>query len=135
MDVEMCLNPDKYEPVRLELSKLDEIVKKPAREMSNSEFWAVFFRYHGDPGMRKMINEIAVLEEGIAMAGEALLHISRDADQRARLESEYKGQLDYQSKMVQARRDGAKERDAEIMDLIARGGTLEDIITRLGARG
>ena len=206
IDVEMCLNPDKHEPVRLEfyaarlfvtqdirgagksykdlkrtyqiailaegtffadagflhgfeyfdpargmplggktqiftleLSKLGEIAKKPAGEMSNAEFWAVFFRYHGDPNMRGKINEIAVLEEGIAMAGGVLLSISRDEDQRARLESEYKGQLDYQSKMVTARREGeeigAKKRDAELLSLIAKGHTLEDLKRELEERG
>jgi len=209
IDVEMCLNPDKFEPVRLEfyaarlfvtqdihgsektyrdlkrtyqiailaegtffadgdflhgfeyydpvrnmslggrtriftleLSKLGEVVKKPAREMSNPEFWAVFFRYHGDPGMRGKINEIAVLEEGIAMAGGVLLNISRDENQRARLESEYKGQLDYQSKMVQAKREGieegeaigVKKRNTELLSLIAKGYTAEDLKREIEAR-
>jgi len=49
------------------------------------------------------------LEGGIAMAGGMLLGIRRDEDQRARLESEYKGQLDFQSKMVQAKREGRME--------------------------
>ena len=74
------------------------------------------------------------------------MRISRDADQWARLESEYKGQLDFQSKMVQARRDGEeigekrgveiglKKRGAEIMDLIARGAMLEDLKIKLGVR-
>ena len=78
------------------------------------------------------------LEESIAMAGEILLNISRDMDQRARLESEYKGQLDYQSKMVQAKREGeeigVKKRDAELLNLIATGHTLGDIKRELEAR-
>jgi predicted transposase/invertase (TIGR01784 family) len=78
----------------LELSKLEEIVKKPAREMSVQELWAVYFRYLTDNGMRKKINEIIEQEEGIAMASEVLLEISRDEVERARLNSEYKYQLD-----------------------------------------
>jgi predicted transposase/invertase (TIGR01784 family) len=45
-------------------------------------------------------------EEGIAMAGEVLLEISRDEKQRAWLESEYKYAVDQQSDLVSARREG-----------------------------
>ena len=93
----------------LELSKLEEIVKKPAREMSVQELWAVYFRYLTDNGMREKINEIIEQEEGIAMASEVLLEISRDEVERARLNSEYKYQLDMQSKLVHAKREARKE--------------------------
>ena len=96
----------------LELSKLVEVAKKPAEEMSNAELWAVFFRYLNDPGMRGKINVIAGREEGIAMAGGVLLNISRDEGERARLMSEYKGAVDLQSKLVNERRKG--ERKGEI---------------------
>jgi len=206
IDVEMCLNPDRFEPVRLEyyaarlfvsqdirgaaktyddlkrtyqiailakgtffadgdflhgfeyydparamplggrtriftveLSKLEEVARKPVEEMSNAEFWAMFFRYHKDIAMRATINRIAGMEEGIAMAGGALLNISRDEEQRARLESEYKGAVDFQSKMVQAKRDGLREgekkRDAELLAFIAKGYTLDDIKRELEAQG
>jgi len=214
IDVEMCLNPDKFEPVRLEfyaaklfvgqdirgttktyndlkrtyqiailangtffadgdffhsfeyydpvrgmslggrtriltleLSKVDEVARKPVEEMGNSEFWAVFFRYHKDPGMRAKINKIAELEEGIAMAGGVLLNISRDEVERARLLSEYKGAVDFQSKVNQAKIEGLekgrqegeaigeKKRDSELLDLIAKGYTLDDIKRELEARG
>jgi len=75
--------------------------------------------------MREKINRIAELEEDIAMAGGVLLNISRDEDQRARLLSEYKGAVDFQSKMVQAKREdrleGEKKRNAEFLDLIKIG--------------
>jgi len=97
--------------------------------------------------------------KGIAMAGGALLNISRDEEQRARLESEYKGAVDFQSKMVQAKRDGLREglregvaigeaagekrgvgigekkSRTEVLDLIAKGCTLDDIKRELEARG
>jgi hypothetical protein len=47
------------------------------------------------------------------MAGEVLLTISRDEIERARLMSEYKYELDTQSKVVQAKREGRQEADAE----------------------
>ena len=93
----------------LELSKLEDIARKPTMEMSVQELWAVYFRYLKDNRMRKKINEIIEREEGIAMASEVLLEISRDEVERARLNSEYKYQLDMQSKLVHAKREGRKE--------------------------
>jgi hypothetical protein len=57
----------------------------------------------------KTINEILEREEGIAMAGEVLSWISRDEIERARLMSEYKYELDTQSRLVTAQRKGMKE--------------------------
>jgi hypothetical protein len=43
------------------------------------------------------------------MASEVLMTISRDEVERARLRSEYKYQMDMQSKLVHAKRVGIKE--------------------------
>jgi len=43
------------------------------------------------------------------MASEVLLTISKDEVERARLMSEYKGEVDYQSKMVYAKRMGMQQ--------------------------
>jgi predicted transposase/invertase (TIGR01784 family) len=48
-------------------------------------------------------------EEGIAMASEVLMTISKDEAERSRLMSEYKYQMDMQSKLVHAKRVGIKE--------------------------
>jgi predicted transposase YdaD len=95
--------------VTLELSKLEVVVEKPAVVMSAPEHWGIFFRYLTDKGRRGKINEVLECEEGIAMAGEVLLRISRDEEERARLMSEYKYVVDTQSKVVQARREGRQE--------------------------
>jgi predicted transposase/invertase (TIGR01784 family) len=92
--------------ITLELAKLEGIVEKPVKEMSEQEHWAVFFRYLPDRTKREKINEILEYEEGIVMASEVLLTISRDEVERARLMSEYKYVVDTQSKVVQARREG-----------------------------
>jgi predicted transposase/invertase (TIGR01784 family) len=93
----------------VELSKLDGVVEKPIGEMSVQEHWAIFFRYLTDKGRRGKINEIIACEEGIAMASEVLMSISKDEVERARLVSEYKYQLDMQSKLVHAKREGRQE--------------------------
>jgi len=39
----------------------------------------------------------------------------------ARLESEYKAKIDIQARLVGARREGAEQRDMELLSLIAKG--------------
>jgi predicted transposase/invertase (TIGR01784 family) len=93
----------------VELEKAEGLLAKPVAEMSAAERWTVFFRYVGDPRKRAVINEIVAAEEGVAMAGEDLLTISRDEAERARFESEFKYELDRQCELVDARRDGLAE--------------------------
>ena len=84
----------------LELSKLTSIVEKPIEEMTISERWAVYFGYLTDKEKRSKINGIVSIEEGIAMASEVLLTISRDEEERARIMRDEKIELDYQSEIV-----------------------------------
>jgi predicted transposase YdaD len=77
--------------------------------MTASELWAVFFRYLTDKARRGKINEILEIDEGIAMASEVLMTISRDEAERARLMSEFKYETDTQSKIGYARKEGRKE--------------------------
>ncbi|MDR0669080.1 MAG: hypothetical protein LBF95_03265 [Treponema sp.] len=129
MNVEMFLSPEQCEPVRLEyydperrvalggrsriitveLEKVEKALAKSAGEMTGKERWGVFFRYVKDREKRERINEILRYEEGIAMAGEVLITISKDEVERARLMSEYKYAVDLQSRMVTARRQGKIE--------------------------
>jgi predicted transposase/invertase (TIGR01784 family) len=95
--------------ITLELAKLKEVVKKPTEEMGRQELWVVYFRYMKDKSKRRIINEIMEREEGIAMANEVLMTISKDEVERARLMSEYKYQMDMQSKLVHAKRVGEQK--------------------------
>jgi predicted transposase/invertase (TIGR01784 family) len=95
--------------ITLELSKLDRVIEKPIEAMTAQEHWAVFFRYLTDKGKRRKINEILASEEGIAMASEVLMRISKDEVERARLASEYKYAVDTQSKIVHAKREERQE--------------------------
>jgi predicted transposase/invertase (TIGR01784 family) len=92
----------------VELEKAEGLLGRSLKDMSPAEWWILFFRYITDPEKRELMNELAGYEEGIGMAGETLLRISRDEAERARLESEYKYQLDHQSEMVTARREGER---------------------------
>ena len=95
--------------VTIELSKLGGIVTKPTGQMSNQERWAVYFEYLTDRSKRSTINEIVELEEGIAMANSVLMTISRDEEERARIMRDEKTELDYQSYMSWARKEGLAE--------------------------
>jgi len=57
--------------------------------------------------------------------------ISKDEHERARLESEYKYQVDMQSKLVTAKREGKLERDKEILAMINQVGSLEELKQQL----
>ena len=106
--------------ITIELSKLEQIALKPVVEMTALERWAIFFRYTPDKEKRELINEIIKAEEGIAMGAQVLLSISRDERERARLTSEYKYAVDLQSKMVDSRRAGILEGEANKAADIAR---------------
>ena len=95
--------------ITLELSKLEKVLEKPIKEMDTHEYWALYFKYLTDKNKREMINEIITREEGIAMASEVLMTISKDEIERARLLSEYKYEMDMQSLRVEAQRKGRKE--------------------------
>ncbi|GHU10086.1 hypothetical protein FACS1894151_09080 [Spirochaetia bacterium] len=118
--------------ITVELNKLEKVIDKPVEEMSVQEHWSVFFRYITDTTKREKINAIIELEEGIEMASEVLISISRDEVERARLNSEYKYAVDHQSQMVEAERRGrAEERTKtteEFLALLKAGKSPEEII-------
>jgi len=124
--------------IMVELLKTDGLIDKPIHEMDSSEKWSVFFQYLTNKEKRATINEILEREEEIAMAGETLIHISRNEIEQARLTSELKYVLDMQDARVsferkgrvEGREEGMKEgryeRNTEIArNLLAKGSTPE----------
>jgi len=95
--------------ITLELSKLEPLADRPIDDMGNREMWAMFFKYHNDPKMRAMINAMMEREEGLAMAGELILGLSRNEAEYFRLMSEHKYEMDLQSEKVYAREEGLAE--------------------------
>jgi predicted transposase/invertase (TIGR01784 family) len=126
--------------ITLELSKLKQIADKPTTEMSAAELWGSYFRYLTVKAKRVKINEIIAQEEGIAMASKVVMTISRDDAERARLESEYKYEVDLQSKVVYSERmvirkgerrgirKGERKGELKIIDLLKSGKSPEEII-------
>jgi hypothetical protein len=116
----------------LELSKLEKIVEKPTNEMSVQELWAVFFRYLTDRQKRSKINEIVSHEEGISLASEVLMTVTKDEIERARQMQREIHELDLQSMITgerkEARREGENKGKKEIVDLLKSGKSPEEII-------
>jgi predicted transposase/invertase (TIGR01784 family) len=92
--------------ITLELSKMGEVLQKPIKDMNATERWGTFFQCFPDRSKRGMINEIIKYEEGIAMASEVLITISKDEREQAWLRSREKYVLDTQSNLTHARREG-----------------------------
>jgi len=95
--------------ITLELEKSAMYVDKPVGDMSEAEAWAVFFQYLTNEAKREKIKEIIAREEGIAMATNAMCQITDNFEEYARLTSLLKGELDWQSDMVWAKREGRAE--------------------------
>jgi predicted transposase/invertase (TIGR01784 family) len=68
-----------------------------------------------DKAKRGIINEIIVSEEGIAMASEVLINITKDEVEQAWLRSREKYELDTQSNLTYAREKGMQEGKQEGM--------------------
>jgi hypothetical protein len=101
------------------------------KDMEAPELWGIFFQYLPDKSKRGIINEIIACEEGIAMASEVLMTISRDEVERARLASEEKYALDTQSKLTYARHDGMRIGEQKSQMNIARNALAKGVTPEL----
>ena len=95
--------------ITVELVKTEPAAGKPVEEMTNAELWAVFFQYLTDPEKRDKIIEIINQEEGIAMAVDTLINITKDEIEFARMTTLIKSELDWRSGMADAERKGRSE--------------------------
>ena len=110
--------------ITLELPKLDRIIEKSTEAMNTTERWGSFLRYLTDKAKREKINEIIACEEGIAMACEVMMTISKDEIEWARQESKLKYELDLQDMLVHAERKGERK----VLDLLKSGKPPEEIL-------
>ncbi|MDR1390448.1 MAG: Rpn family recombination-promoting nuclease/putative transposase [Treponema sp.] len=117
--------------ITLELCKADTVVEKPAGEMTAAELWAVFFQYLTDRDKRWKINEIAKFEEGIAMAGQVVMGISKDDAELFRILGEEKYELDQQNRRVEAERAARREGKEESLRETARKMKADNAPVRL----
>lgn len=97
----------------VELSKLGEVIKKPVDDMTDLEKWSVFFRYAPDPRQRQLVNKIIASEEVLQVAGNLLMSISQNEQERAIYRSRRKFETDMQSNLATSWDNGHAEGIAE----------------------
>jgi predicted transposase/invertase (TIGR01784 family) len=97
----------------IELTKLGEARRKPAKEMTRLEQWCVFFGYADDPKYRKILNELIATRSEIRMATEILTSISKDERERALFRSRRMWQMDMEHDRAVVRKEGRAEGHAE----------------------
>ena len=114
--------------VYVELSKLQEIMKKSVDDMTDLEKWAVFFRYANEPNHRKTVNEVIASKEVLQMAGNLLMSISQDERERAVFRSRRMYQTDQQSNIATAEDRGERRgRIAIAQRMLSAGEPIEKI--------
>ena len=133
-DVTGELLSDAVHVIFVELSKLGAILKKPVKEMTALDKWAVFFQYAQDPRYRETVNRVIESEEVLTVAGELLMSISQNERERAIFRSRRKFQTDYGSDMATARdngrAEGLKEGKLEIARMMLSAGEPMEKIMR-----
>ena len=105
---------DAIHVVYVELSKLQETIKKSVDDMTDLEKWAVFFRYASEPTYRETVNEVIASKEVLQMAGNRLMSISQDERERAVFRSRRMYQTDLQSDLATAEDRGRHTGKIEI---------------------
>jgi predicted transposase/invertase (TIGR01784 family) len=101
----------------LELRKLEHLIEEPLEGTSGQERWGLFLRYAAEPKRLSLINRLLEIEEGIAMAGEAILELPQSQIEEMRRISRDKyimdqRQAEYDLKCIKHERDQVKhERD------------------------
>jgi len=98
----------------IELTKLTDIVNKPAETMSGEELWSVFFAYGSEPKYRELINRMISVRREIKMAIDLLQTISKDENERARFRSRRMFQMDMEHNFTVARDEGREEGRSEV---------------------
>ena len=106
---------DAVHVVYVELSKLQEVIRKSVNDMTDLEKWAVFFQYAGEPTYRETVNKVIASKEELQMAGELLMSISQDERERAVFRSRRMYQTDLQSDLATAEDRGERRGRAEGM--------------------
>ena len=105
-DVTNKLLSDALHVIYVELSKLNEIIKKSVDEMPDLEKWAIFFRYADIPEYRGIVNKVIKSKEALQMAGNLLMSVSTNERERAILRSRRMYQSDLESNLATAEKRG-----------------------------
>ena len=103
----------------IELDKINEILKKPVKELTSFEKWSLFFRFAQESVYRNRINDIINEKEEISMAAALLQEISKDEHERARIRSRRMYEMDQISNLLTAEKRGEIKSDKKWQVVIA----------------
>ena len=117
----------------VELSKLNEIIKKSVEDMTDLEKWAVFFRFANIPEYRETVNKVIDSKEALQMAGNLLMSVSKDERERAIFRSRRMYQSDLDSNIATAEYRGEQRTKLAIArNLLGMNVSLDQIVTATG---
>jgi len=105
---------DQINFILVELSKLDEILKKPVDKLTPLEMWSIFFKFAPDVKRRDVVNKVIAEKGEIAMAGALLMEISKDERERARYRSRRMFETDQTSNILTAEARGENRAKLEM---------------------
>jgi predicted transposase/invertase (TIGR01784 family) len=119
--------------IYVELTKLKEILKKSAADMSPAERWSIFLEYADNPEHFEIVKSVAEVNGAIKMVLKNLIEASQDEAVRWKAMSREKFLLDAESDRLTAYENGiqtgvANERK-EIVQKMRLKGFSEDIIS------
>ena len=128
---------DAIHVIYVELSKLNEIIKKSVNDMTDLEKWAVFFRYANIPEYRETVNKVIESKEALQMAGSLLMSVSKDERERAIFRSRRMYQSDLESNIATAEYKGEQRGEqrkalAIARNLLGMNVSIDQIVTATG---
>ncbi len=119
---------DAIRVIYVELSKLNEILKKSVDAMTDLEKWAVFFQYANQPQYRETVNQVIESKEVLQMAGNLLMSVSKDEKERAVFRSRRMYQTDRQSDLATAEDRGVQKGRMDVArNMLKRGRSIDEI--------
>jgi len=136
-DINNELLSDAIHVIYVELSKLSEIIKKSVDDMTDLEKWSVFLKYANIPEYRETVNKVIESKEALQMAGNLLMSVSKDEQERAIFRSRRMYQSDRESDIATAEDRGELRGELRRAFTIARNllgmnMPLDQIVTATG---
>ena len=107
-DVDNGLLHNAIQAIFVDLTRLDDVLLKPIHEMTGMEKFSVFLKYAPNPEYREIVNKVIESEEGLTVAGEVLMSISKDERERAIFRNRRIALADRESDRITAERAGVK---------------------------
>ena len=104
-DIDNELLKNAIRVIFVELTKLNDTLKKPVEDMTDMEKFSIFLRYAENPDYRKIVNKVIESKEGLSVAGEVLMNISNDEREKAIFRSRRIAMADRESNRITAERN------------------------------